>query len=163
MPAVKRKRPVAASPSHKCGHCGKTGHHRTSCPTLAAALLKAAVQYTSPRKLEAHLAHEKPLRLNVQQKQQKSLKRSSGRRFSAQWARKDDTRPKASTTERKRQARLRELRRKPRATKRIGLSEKCKVKFSLNLRHNTSLVALLRNPSHNFSCEETSKPSAFCL
>ncbi|CAE7197797.1 unnamed protein product [Symbiodinium sp. CCMP2592] len=116
MPAVKRKRSVdhSSSSSHKCGHCGKTGHHRTSCPTLAAALLRAAVQYTNPRKLEDHLAQEKPLRLNVDKKQQKSLKRSSGRRFSAQWPRKDDSRSKVSSKLRKVQARLRELRRKPR-------------------------------------------------
>ena len=100
MPTTKRKHSALdddASARHKCGHCGKSGHHRTSCPTLAAALLKAAVQHTNARKLEAHLAQDKPVRLNVEKKRQRSLKRSSGRRFGAQWARKDERKSKEAS------------------------------------------------------------------
>ena len=69
-----------------CGYCKARGHYRTCCPKLALRVLSAAAKHASVHTLEMHVLTGKALRLNVQQRPQRTAKEASGRRGTGRFA-----------------------------------------------------------------------------
>ena len=101
--SMKRKRGSKAVPT--CGFCGKTGHYRTSCPQFASCLLKACTKHSSVDQLQSALKKGTPVKLNVQRRQQRTLKRARGKRF--QQLPKNASSKKKKLRETRQQAKLR--------------------------------------------------------
>ena len=76
-----KRRSIGAKAAPCCAFCGKAGHYRSSCPSLAQKVLAAAAQHSGVDRLVEHVSSGKPLCVNVAKKPNRTLKRASGKRF----------------------------------------------------------------------------------
>ena len=101
-----------------CGYCSKPGHYRSSCPSLAQELLKAATKHASVDQLQTVLRKGQPLKLNVPPRRDRTLKRARGKRFRAPPRKNANVRKKKTRkVKAKKRNRDAERMRKPRAKK----------------------------------------------
>lgn len=127
--------------NHLCAYCKGRGHYRTSCPVLAAGLLKAAAKHSRVEDLEKVVHSGKPLRLNVPHRPQRTLKRARGKRGFVISKNKGSKRKTEGTKFRKQRNRDREKKRKPKSVKQQQPSYKLKeIKAALTFLKKTRWV-----------------------